>query len=61
MLDNASYHNVQIDKKTNRATVKKELQEWLKKKDTLNTKNMTKVELQFLVQNVPAQDRYTIL
>lgn len=61
VLDNASYHNVQIDKAPNNGSTKQEMKDWLKKMNISYTEDMLKPTLYELVkQHKPVSKRYLI-
>ncbi|XP_046674540.1 uncharacterized protein LOC124363336 [Homalodisca vitripennis] len=61
VIDNASYHNVQVDKCPTSKNTKSEMQDWLIQKNIAFSSSSLKVELYELIrQHKPAHIRYQI-
>ncbi|XP_068630962.1 uncharacterized protein [Battus philenor] len=60
VMDNASYHSVQVDKKPNIASLKTEIQNWLRRQNVEFSENMTKAELLLLINDTQKEPVYRI-
>lgn len=60
VLDNASYHNKQEDKKPNSSFLKADIQQWLTRHNIAFTPAMTKPELLMCVKSANVQQTYSV-
>lgn len=60
VLDNASYHSVQENRKPTLSSLKKDIVDWLAHNNIQFEGSLTKAELLMLVKNVPSEKTYKI-
>lgn len=60
VLDNASYHNVQKNKKPNSASTKQQIQEWLQMNNMSFSSDLRKADLLLLAKQVPTSKNFKI-
>jgi transposase len=60
VMDNASYHCIENNKKPNSASLKATMQEWLHEKGIHFSREMTKANLMEIIKCIPAQKNYVL-
>lgn len=61
VMDNAQYHCVQLNKRPNTGSLKKDVVTWLRSNNVEFEETWTKAELLMLVKNSPTEKRYKVI